>query len=74
MVTICQGMKFRFLSNDGKRHTRWLTIKPTTTQVFTAYQSWKKEYDDISVLDTRTFLQGLKLGAVCVAERLRSDK
>jgi len=32
-------------------------------QVFSKYQSFFKEYDDVSVLDTRTFLQGMKLGA-----------
>jgi pyruvate carboxylase len=34
-------------------------------QVFNAYQKFRDEYDDISVLDTRTFLQGLKLGTHC---------
>lgn len=40
-------------------------MTPNHTQVFNAYQAWRKEYDDISVLDTRTFLQGLKLGTFC---------
>lgn len=31
-------------------------------KVFQQYQEFYKDFDDVSVLDTRTFLEGLKLG------------
>jgi len=35
-------------------------------KVFQQYQEFYKEFDDVSVLDTRTFLEGLKLGELVV--------
>jgi pyruvate carboxylase len=31
--------------------------------VFAGFQAFKKEFEDVSVVDTRTFLKGLKIGA-----------
>jgi len=35
---------------------------PPLPQVFAKHQQFYQEYNDVSVLDTRTFLQGLKIG------------
>lgn len=34
--------------------------------VFQKYTDFKKEFDDVSVLDTRTFLEGLKIGKLTI--------